>query len=70
MFAFSERFGRVEVVLIERRGGGWLAVSAPGANLRIGVEGESQEQAEQNFVDALARWTAVADEPKETRVLP
>lgn len=65
--AFSERFGRIEAVLVERRGGGWLAVSAPGAVLRIGTEGESREEAEQQFEAAVARWTARADEHDETQ---
>lgn len=64
--AFSARFGRVDAILLERHGGGWLAVSAPGTILRIGTEGNSREEAEQNFAAAVARWTARADEQDET----
>jgi hypothetical protein len=67
MMAFSERFGRVEAVLVERQCGGWLAVSAPGAVLRIGVEGISKEDAGERFVAAVRRWTASADEPVDTQ---
>ena len=67
MVAFSERFGRVEAVIVERREGEWLAVSAPGAIIRIGIEGNSREDAERKFVAAVARWTERADEPPQTQ---
>ena len=66
MMAFSDRFGRVPAQVIERAGGGWLAVSAPGAVLRIGVEGFTREEAEQRFAAAVARWTRRADEQTQT----
>ena len=45
--------------LIARKCGGWLAVTPRGWPLSIGVEGETQELAQQRFDEALARWSRI-----------
>lgn len=49
--------------LIERERGGWLAVSGPGSELRIGTVGETADQAADRFDEALAEWARLAAAP-------
>jgi hypothetical protein len=65
--AFSNRFGQVGMTLLPRVDGGWLAVSAPGSVLRIGVAGSSEKEASEKFERALDRWTALWDEQSVSR---
>jgi hypothetical protein len=65
--AFSKQFGNVGVTLLPRAVGGWLAVSAPGSALKIGVVGSSEQDAVQRFERALAEWTALWDEQTVSR---
>lgn len=44
------------VRLIPRKCGGWLAVSHRWADIRIGVAGESEAEARENFAAAVAQW--------------
>lgn len=46
----------VEPQMIPRQCGGWLALSPPGARLRIGVTATTEEAARAGFRQALARW--------------
>lgn len=45
----------------ERACGGFLAVSPEEAPLRIGVEGDTAEDARAKFAFALARWTEILE---------
>jgi hypothetical protein len=51
----------VEPVLIERRCGGWLAVTPRGWPLGIGVTAESKSAAEQAFREELKRFSEIPD---------
>ena len=62
----TERFGRVEAVLSERACGGWLAVSAPGSLLRVGVTADSEAEARLEFERAVRRFAALVDEHYQT----
>lgn len=42
--------------LIERAGGGWLAISPPGEALRIGVTACNRLEAERRFVESERAW--------------
>ena len=42
--------------IIERRCGGWIAVSGPGAEIRIGVTADSKEGALKKFEAAMLDW--------------
>lgn len=46
-----------EPVLVKRKCGGWLAVSAAEAEFRIGVIGESEADAREKFSKVLSVWT-------------
>ena len=65
--AFSKQFGQVGVTLLPRAAGGWLAVSAPGSALKIGVAGSSEKEATERFDSALEKWTALWDEQSVSR---
>ena len=45
--------------LIERRCGGWLAVSNSTAPLKIGVTADTEEQAREAFGQAVREWEAI-----------
>lgn len=51
--------------LIERESGGWLALSARGAPVGIGVEAESREEAERRFKTEAEAWRALLAEVRE-----
>jgi hypothetical protein len=44
--------------LIERRGGGWLAISPQNSTLRIGVTGATQQDAIARFSLSIRAWIA------------
>jgi hypothetical protein len=48
----------LEPRLIERRGGGWLAVTEDDSPVRIGVVGDTEADARERFNEALAQWRA------------
>ena len=50
------RFAHIQPSLRLCLDGRWLAVSEDGANLHIGVEGTSEEEAEELFHEAIAAW--------------
>lgn len=47
-------------VLVERVCGGWLALTHPEIELRIGVTGRSQDEAKALFSAAIERWARAA----------
>lgn len=49
-------------VLIERRCGGWLAVTPRGWPLAIGVTAETKAEAEQKFRDELKRFSEIREQ--------
>jgi hypothetical protein len=53
----------LEPRLIERRTGGWLAVSEDESPVRIGVVGATEAEARERFHDALAQWRAAYERP-------
>jgi hypothetical protein len=53
----TERFGRIDPELLPCRDGAWLAVSPPGATLRIGVRAASEDAARQRFDEAVKAWS-------------
>ncbi len=52
----TERFGRVEPSLLPCHDGTWLAVSAPGSHLMIGVVAPSEDAARRRFDEAVKAW--------------
>jgi hypothetical protein len=54
-----ETITTLEPRLIERRSGGWLAVTEDDSPVRIGVVGASEAEARERFHEALTRWRAV-----------
>jgi len=52
-------------VTIRRASGAWLAVSPSGAELKIGVTGDTEAEAVEHFRTALSKWLALI-EPIET----
>ncbi len=53
----------LEPRLIERRNGGWLAVTDDDSPVRIGVVGDTEAEARERFHEALARWRAAYEQP-------
>ncbi len=53
----------MEPHLIERRCGGWLAVTDDDSPVRVGVVGDTEDEARERFRDALARWRAAYERP-------
>lgn len=45
--------------LLERRAGDWLALSPDGSRYRIGVIGETREEALRRFWEAAGRWDTI-----------
>jgi hypothetical protein len=59
----SETVTKLEPRLIERRVGGWLAVTDDDSPVRVGVVGTTEEEARERFREALARWWAAYERP-------
>lgn len=53
--------------MLERPAGNWLALSPEGSRYRIGVIGETQEDAIRRFWEASGRWDALLDSKPEAR---
>ena len=50
-------------VMIHRRRGGWLAISHPELELRIGVIGQTEDEARIKFAERVESWAkSKADE--------
>jgi hypothetical protein len=62
MLTSTVRYYNIEPTLRRRENGGWLAISEPGAPLRIGVEGATADEARRRFVQALGEWVVLLDE--------
>jgi hypothetical protein len=52
----AEQVTTLEPRLIERRNGGWLAVTEDDSPVRVGVVGDTETEARERFREALARW--------------
>jgi hypothetical protein len=52
----------IHPIISERACGGFLALSPQDAPVRIGVVGETAEEAQSNFAAAIARWTELLQE--------
>jgi hypothetical protein len=59
----SEMVTKLEPRLIERRNGGWLAVTDDDSPVRIGVVGDTEAEARERFHEALTRWRAAYERP-------
>jgi hypothetical protein len=57
----------LEPHLIERRTGGWLAVTEDGSPVQIGVVGDTEDEARERFREALARWRAAYERPVDQK---
>jgi hypothetical protein len=55
----------LEPRLIERRNGGWLAVTDDDSPVRIGVVGGTEAEARERFHEALTRWRAAYERPAD-----
>ena len=53
------RQSQENVRLLQRKCGGWLAVSHRWNEIRIGVTAESEAEARDKFIAALAEWRAM-----------
>lgn len=62
MAASTTGYDHPEPQLIRRQNGGWLAISGPGARVRVGVEGDTADEARQKYVAELAAWLAALDQ--------
>ena len=51
-------------VLVERRCGGWLAVTPQGWPLGIGVTAETRAEAEKRFQEELKRFSEIQEQPE------
>lgn len=59
----AEMVTTLEPQLIERRNGGWLAVTDDDSPVRVGVVGDTEAEARERFRAALARWWAAYERP-------
>lgn len=50
---------RIQVDMIRRTGGGWLAVSAPGMLFKIGVTGPTEDETKERFRARYRRWMEI-----------
>lgn len=57
---------QIQPEVYERAGGGWLAVAPPGALIRIGTTGITEQDARKKFANALDRWAAAREEYTES----
>lgn len=62
MDPFTAGYDRDTPRLLRKLDGGWLAVSGPGACIRIGVEANTAEEARERFKKELAAWVAIQNE--------
>jgi hypothetical protein len=58
-----ETITELEPRLIERRSGGWLAVTDDDSPVRVGVVGDTEDEARERFREALVRWRAAYERP-------
>lgn len=64
MKASTTRFTHAEPELLRCLSGRWLAVSSEQANIHIGVEGTTEQEARERFANAVAAWERLwTDEP-------
>lgn len=53
---FPNGFAQMQPILLRRLSGGWLAISEPDSPLRIGVAGDTEEEARTKFDRAVTAW--------------
>ena len=53
----------VKPQLVERKCGGWLAITPRGWPLSIGVTAETNAEAKREFEAALDRWSKIKETP-------
>lgn len=51
----------LNLVLIARSCGGWLAITPKEHRFRIGVTADTKEEAELKLLQAIDRWTVIVD---------
>lgn len=61
----SGTFRQVEPVITQRPLGGYLATSAPGSSLSIGVVGATEDEARSLFYDERDAWAALSERDDE-----
>ena len=54
--------------IVRRVCGGWLAVSPPGASLKIGVTAATEAEAGEAFQIAVCRWRELVDSAKKCKL--
>ena len=54
----------VKPQLVERKCGGWLAITPRGWPLSIGVTAETDTEARRGFEAALDRWSKIKETPR------
>ena len=47
--------------LVERKCGGWLAITPRGWPLSVGVTAESESEARKKFAETLERWSKIKE---------
>lgn len=65
MDEISQRIGDIQPVVREGRSG-WMAVSAPGSVLSVGVVGDTEEAARSRFQETLEAWCRLHESRIET----
>ena len=63
MQSFRTRFAAIDPTLIPCASGKILAVSHPRDPLRVGIVGNDETQARENFAVEVLAWAAILDEP-------
>jgi hypothetical protein len=63
---FANGFAQIQPTLLRRLSGGWLAVSVSGSILRIGVAGDTEDEARVKFDRAVEAWRRLWTDNKET----
>jgi hypothetical protein len=53
------------LLIVERRCGGWIAWSGPAQDLKIGVTGDTRENALARFDGALRQWQDILSQARE-----
>jgi len=56
--------------IVERRGGGWLAISPSSYDLMIGVVADTEEAARVKFHAAVAEWRLMLNSAREAQSCP
>lgn len=60
----ADSFRKIEPVVKQRASGGYLAVSAPGSTISLGVEGATEQEARTLFYKEREAWAPLAARPR------